>query len=283
MFLNLSDKEGMPAKPPVKRVLSKGGAPTKRNDAIIERMLKVARTGLPMKFVATAGGISRETLNEWRNSDAGLNQKIEEARLAAVEARWETIRQAAEQGAPNSWMAASWMLERTNPSEFCTPAVALGVQVNQTNVVNNNSLTISMEVGEKLQARSKAIDAQLEKETAPFLARRERANGTGRDQVAEIEGELMPPTTSVALPPPISRSPNWWASLSRGDGHREVSPEAAEFILRTIAVDTLGGAKAAGLKLDMDTGTLTLHDVWGVIQELCGPAGWQSLTRRGER
>jgi hypothetical protein len=61
--------------------------PTKRNDAIIERMLRVARTGLPMKFVATAGGISRETLNEWRNADAALNQKIEKARLAAVEAR----------------------------------------------------------------------------------------------------------------------------------------------------------------------------------------------------
>lgn len=268
-------------RPKTKPPQGRRGAPSKKTALAMERALRIAKTGLPIKFCAIAASVTAEGLLQWRKSDAVFNEAFEQARLEAVEKRWETIRKASEKGLPGSWMAASWMLERSNPSEFCTPAVALGVQVNQTNVVNNNSLTVSMEVDEKLQARSKAIDAEIDKASAEFLARRSLTNGTSRGPVREVEAELISSGT-ISLPPPISRHVNWWNSLSKGDGHRLIEPEAAEFIVRAICVDALGGAKAASLKIAMDAGTLTLHDVWSALESLCGPAGWQQLCRRGE-
>jgi hypothetical protein len=269
----------MPSKPPVKRGLTKRGAPTKRNDEVIEHMLRVARTGLPTKFIATAGGITRETLSEWRAADPALNRKIEEARMEGVERRWQLVAKAAEAAQPNSWQAAAWMLERAHPDAFSTPAVQFGVAIQnnaQTNV--NNTLVITAEQAEGLQKRVKTIDAEVDELMKAHEAKRGLASGTGRDQIREVEATLMS-SAAITLPPPTGRHPNWWAMLSRGDATRPITVEAAKYIIETVAVDTLGAQRASGVKVDLDDGALTLRDVWEALESF---GGWAALVRRGK-
>jgi hypothetical protein len=258
----------------------KMGAPSKKDPEAIRRALEVAESGLPLRFIAAAANVSTETLLQWRRNDEKLDRNLESTRLVGVRKKWDAILAAAETNPSNSWSALAWALERGFPSEFGRPEVQLNAQFNSTTTTNHNNLTISVEQAEALTKRSRQIDAEIDKSTEAFLARRRLTNG--RDPVREIETELAPNTTTTTLPPPISRSPNWWRELSRGDGHRGIAPEAAEFILRAVAIDVLGGAKAASLKLDMDEGALELHDVWDTLQELFGPSGMQALVRRGE-
>jgi len=95
-----------------------------------------------------------------------------------------------------------------------------------------------------------------------------------------VEASLVLDTT-ITLPPG-ERHPNWWSALSRGDGTRPVEPAAAQCVIKTIAADTLGAARAARVQISLDDGSITLRDVWDAIASVCGPAGWQQLCRRGE-
>lgn len=256
------------------------GPPSKKNAAIIKRLIATARLGLPMSVVAPRCGISRETLSVWRSESAELDMAIEQAKMEAAEEAWLKIMAAGETGLPNAWQSIAWRLERSMPESFARPEIQLNQQFNSSQTTTNNVLVITAEVAEGLSRRVKAIDADIETSTKAFLARRERMSGTGQDLVREIETSLIPSGT-ITLPPG-EKTFTWWSALSRGDGHRLIDSAAAEFIVRTICVDALGGARSANLKVSMDAGELTLHDVWSVIQELCGPAGWAALTRRGE-
>ena len=70
--------------------------------------------------------------------------------------------------------------------------------------------------------------------------------------------------------------------LSRGDGTRPIPPEAEKYIVHSVATDVLGAARAAGMEIELDEGTLTLRDVWDALENRCGPHGWAALVRRGE-
>ena len=90
--------------------------------------------------------------------------------MEAAERAWKQIMAAGETGLPNSWQSTAWRLERSHPESFARPEVQLGVQINnQTNV--NNTLIVSMEVGEKLQKRAKAIEEELTKVDEEYKAR----------------------------------------------------------------------------------------------------------------
>jgi hypothetical protein len=230
-------------------------------------------------LVATRAGITRETLCQWRSKDADLDRRLEEARAEAAEAAWLKIMAAGNRETPNSWQPLAWMLERSHPESFARPEVQLGVQVNQT--TNNNVLVISAEQAEGLQKRVKAIDAEVDELSKAYEARMKNRAGTGRDQIRELEATLMS-STAITLPPPPSRHPNWWGQLSKGDGNRPITVEAATFIIKTIATDVHGSQRASGLKIDVDESTLTLGDVWDALADLCGPYGWQALVKRGE-
>ena len=268
------------AKPPQGRK----GPPLKKTELAMERALRIAKTGLPLKFVATAASVTAETLLQWRKSDAVFNEAFEQARLEAVEKRWQTILKASEKGLPGSWQAACWALERSNPSEFGRPEIQLNAQFNSS-TTTNNTLIITAEVAEKLQARTKVIEKEMDELSKAYEAKVKSRAGTGREtnggQTREVEAELMT-DTAITLPPPTGRHPNWWSMLSRGDGHRPITPEAAKWIIETIAKEALGASRASGVKVDMGDGKLVLRDVWDAIADLCGPSGWQALTRRGE-
>ena len=55
------------------------GAPRKKNEAIIKRLIAAAKLGLPYSIVATRAGITRETLCQWRAKDADLDRQLDEA------------------------------------------------------------------------------------------------------------------------------------------------------------------------------------------------------------
>jgi hypothetical protein len=254
------------------------GAGSKKTPAAIERGLAVAKEGLPLRFVAGAMGVTFETLSQWRK-DPEFAQALESARTEGVLLKWNQIKKSAEKNPSNSWPAIAWLLERGFPSEFGRPEVQLGLTVN--NQTTNNVLVITAEVAEGLQRRTKAIEKELEEVTKAHEAKMRDRAGTGRDQIREVEATLISSGT-ITLPPPPSRHPNWWAMLSRGDGSRQISVEASQYVIKTIATDALGTARASGVKIILDDADQTLSDVWDALESLCGPSGWAALVKRGE-
>ena len=67
----------MPTPPKTGRKL---GPPSKKNEAIVKRLIAAARLGLPFTVVAQRAGITRETLCQWRSSDAALDRALDESR-----------------------------------------------------------------------------------------------------------------------------------------------------------------------------------------------------------
>jgi hypothetical protein len=277
------------AVPKVKPPQGRKGPPFKKTELAMERALRIAKTGLPLKFAAAAASVTTEALLQWRKTDPVFNEAFEQARLEAVEKRWQTILKASEAGLPGSWQASAWALERSNPSEFGRPEIQLNAQFNSSQTTVNNTLIISVEAADRLAARAKPIEKEVDELIARRLKEREAAvpvEGTNGQQIREVESSLVQ-TGPITLPHPQTAS--WWKSLTSGSGDREITPEAAEFVLRTIAVDALGSQRASGVKIDLDGGgaesasPLTLRDVWNALADLCGPFGWQVLTRRGEQ
>jgi hypothetical protein len=258
----------------------KRGAPRKKNEAIIKRLIAAARLGLPYGIVATRAGITRETLCQWRAQDADLDRRLEEARAEAAEQAWLKIMAAGDTGLPNAWQSIAWRLERSHPESFARPEIQLNAQFNSSTTTINN-LTISVEDAEKFARRSAVIEKELSEIGEAFLAKRRQANGTNGGQIREVETTLMS-DAAITLPPPTGRHPNWWSRLSRGDGTRPITVEAAKWIIETIAKEALGASRASGIKVDLGDGKLVLRDVWDAISDLCGPSGWAALTRRGE-
>ena len=54
--------------------------------------------------------------------------------------------------------------------------------------------------------------------------------------------------------------------------------EAAQYIIKTVAVDALGARRAASLSIDLDSEAPALRDVWDAVQSF---GGWQALIKRG--
>jgi hypothetical protein len=169
--------------------------------------------------------------------------------MEGAEQAWRQIMQAGESGAPGAWQSTAWRLERGFPDSFARPEIQLGVQVN--NQTTNNTLVITAEVADELERRNALIEKELEEVMRAHEAKRGLASGTNGGQIREVEASLVA-NAATALPPPTARHLNWWAQLSRGDGTRPISVEAATFIIKTIALDALGAQRASGLKIDLD-------------------------------
>src|SRR5262245_44719388 len=100
------------------------GRPPKKNPQALARILKVARTGLPLKFAAQAGNIDLDTLGQWRARDPVFAKALSQARLAAVEEKWKLIQKAAEDRVDadgkllkaGDWRSLAWSLERAYPA-----------------------------------------------------------------------------------------------------------------------------------------------------------------------
>src|SRR5262249_26780751 len=125
------------------------GRPPKKNPQALARILKVARTGLPLKFAAQAGNIDLDTLGQWRARDPVFAKALSQARLAAVGEKWKLIQKTAGDRVDadgkllkaGDWRSLAWSLERAYPAEFARPEVALNLQSNVTQ--NYLSITIT--------------------------------------------------------------------------------------------------------------------------------------------
>jgi hypothetical protein len=262
------------------------GPPTKKNEKAIALILEAAATGVPLRFCAAAGGITVECLRQWRDKDPAFDARIEEARWQSVRKRWleiQKIGQGTKNNAP-AWQAIAWSLERSFPSEFAKPEAQLAVAFNQQTV--NNTLVISAETAERLEQRSRKINSEIDEllkaRQAKFESRFPADAPPERSaQARVIEAEVVA-SELVTLPPENQRTSTWWRSLSRGSSERAITPEAALFVIETVATQVFGLVRAAKMEIEFDSGEPRLRDVYSAIEQLCGPLGWETLVSLGE-
>jgi hypothetical protein len=104
--------------------------------------------------------------------------------------------------------------------------------------------------------------------------------GTNEGRIREVETSLIP-AGPITLPPANQRTPGWWKSLSSGQRQRQITLEAAEFVLRTIVTAVLGSNTAHQLEIDFGSDNLPgLAELWSAIADTCGAAGWTALIDR---
>jgi hypothetical protein len=268
------------------------GRPTKKNAQAIARILKIARTGLPLKFAAQAGNIDSDTLAQWRAKDPQFERALSQARLEAVEKRWEQIQKAAEDRLDadgklvkaGDWKSLAWQLERAYPSEFARPEIALGIQ--QNNVSNDHlTIVISAEEARQLNAESEASRAKVREMFAkyrPALRRDGNGNGNGDgERTHDVEAEPVKKPEDLS---PISgkgNTPEFWFQFASGSGERVVSKEVGIHVASTIVNETVGRGLGNQAVVAFKSEPVTVADVLAVIERLCGgPAGWQRLQRK---
>jgi hypothetical protein len=267
----------MPTPPKTNRKI---GPPTKKNEAVITRLIATARLGLPYAIVAQRAGITRETLTQWRHLDPELDRRLDEARAEAAEEAWKKIMAHGESDSPNAWQSIAWRLERSHPESFARPEIQLAAV--QSNFTTNNTLSISFEMAKNLESRAAPMRRKIEQLFAQHSGGRE---AMPRQLEAPQNGDL--PAAEMKLPPltiPAGKlTPAWWGQLSRGDNTREVERETAVRICRMIAEDVLGKQRAQTIEVKFDPDwPILLRDLHGKLESLCGARGWDALTRRGK-
>jgi hypothetical protein len=283
---------------PTRKNKRPAGRSAQRNPEALERILKVLRTGLPMRFAAAAGNMSPETIYAWRDADPEVERKIEEARLESVQKRWKLILQAGEDKLDQDgeliragdWKSIAWSLERTWP-EFARPEVQFSITNNTLNQVNHNQLTISAEVADVINRRQKEVESKVEK---LFETRRLKGHGNGatkKEQAAdavEVEAErpaAQPPEPLAAV---ITHKagdavrPIFWHQFVTGSGERLVEKDTALFVLKVVVDGALGGGASQRVKLDFADDKVTVGDVLAAIERLSGTLGWQWMVKKAE-
>jgi hypothetical protein len=256
------------------------GRPSKKTPQAVSRILKVVRTGLPLKFAAQAGDIDEETLALWRANDPEFAQALTHARLAAVEDRWELIKKAASgtEEKPGDWRAVAWQLERSHPLDFARPEVALTLQ--QNNVTQNFlSISISEKDAREIEAEAAPIREGVQ---AMFQAYRPGAKGNGEGKVHDVEAKLVSEQSqqpSVGQQPPIThrgdsdaQNPAFWRRLITSPPECKVAKNTAVFAIRTLLLQTVGfKGHRADITFSDDP---TLEEMFSRLEQLGGPACW---------
>lgn len=103
----------------------KGGRPSKKTKATIDKILALVRDGNYYCVAAKAAGISYETLRRWIRTDVELQQAIKIAESEAEATNVAEIRKAGKR----NWTARAWLLERRWPQRWAKreqPAAGVG-------------------------------------------------------------------------------------------------------------------------------------------------------------
>lgn len=144
---------------------SRRGRPTKKTAQAVARILKVARTGLPLKFAAQAGDIDSDTLGLWCTKDPEFDRALAQARLEAVEEKWKLIQKAALDRVDadgkllraGDWKSLAWSLERAYPAEFARPEVALNLLQQHNTTVNELVINITSGEAEQIEIAAQPV------------------------------------------------------------------------------------------------------------------------------
>jgi hypothetical protein len=110
------------------------GRPTKRTPERLKKIADAIASGLPDEYAAAYGGITRETLYQWRNDPR--YDDFSYVIKAAVAKRLLMRLAIVDKGLPG-WQGAAWMIERVHAKHFCRPEIQLNQQFNVTNVQQN--------------------------------------------------------------------------------------------------------------------------------------------------
>jgi hypothetical protein len=73
----------------------------------------------------------------------------------------------------------------------------------------------------------------------------------------------------------------WWKALSRGNGARLITRDAAIFIIEAVTARVSGVERVNKIEIEFDDQQAKLRDVLTAIEELCGPTGWEALIAMG--
>ena len=125
------------------------------------------------------------------------------------------------------------------------------------------------------ERRSRQVEARIN-----TLLEAKRAAGNANGNGAAPSDAMVPAAVTMPAGKP---SVGWWAALSVGDGIRPISDEAAEYVIRMIAVEVLGAQRTSNLSIELEAGGTVLRDVWSALSDLTGTLGWNALVKRGER
>ena len=88
---------------------------SKYRPEIVQRLCEAVALGATYDLACQYGGITRETLNQWRRTKSDFSDALEKAEGQAVVGWLAKIEQAASEGA---WQAAAWKLERRYPADY---------------------------------------------------------------------------------------------------------------------------------------------------------------------
>lgn len=94
----------------------KRGQPTKYHDDRCNTILHYLREGNTLKVAARCGGISYQTLNEWRKQYPDFSDAVEAAEAEAERSYVQTIKLAA----PMNWQAAKFWLQARSHGDWRT-------------------------------------------------------------------------------------------------------------------------------------------------------------------
>jgi hypothetical protein len=123
------------------------GRPSKYTPEAVRAICEAISDGTPFKYAAAVGGISYETLCQWRRQFPEFSDAIEEATARGVHSRLRLIVTAAEEG---SVRAATWWLEHVLPEHFSRSSVDLNHRIegdlNHTHTVSPETLAAIAEV-----------------------------------------------------------------------------------------------------------------------------------------
>lgn len=91
------------------------GRRTKYSEEIVGRIVDAIELGATYEMAAAYGGITFETLRQWRKRYPSFSDALKQAEGRAVLKWLYRIEQAANAG---TWQAAAWKLERRYPSDY---------------------------------------------------------------------------------------------------------------------------------------------------------------------
>ena len=276
-------------------------SPTKKTPQAVARMLATARSGLPLKFVAQAGGIAYDVFLDWRNRDSEFDQALEQARLASVQERWEQIMKLGKgtEEKPGDWKALAWSLERTEASSFARPEIQLIQQNNMTE--NHLSITINAEELRQIEAEGLPERQRVQEMFAAYRQGAVDYNDGEKKRILQAEPVKEPsedeatqesvpqkfaqykPKQPVVLPPIVRKEgdenrESFWFQFTDGDGSRLVEKRTALFTVKQIVFESVGPRYCQSVVFDSET--ITVRDVLRAIERLSGPAGWQLILRK---
>lgn len=95
-----------------------GRATSKFSPERAEAVLTGIRVGNSRTRAAVAAGITKDTVRRWADRYPSFARRLDQAEAEGVALLLGAVRQHAMSGAPNTWQAAAWILERTHPDEF---------------------------------------------------------------------------------------------------------------------------------------------------------------------